>query len=427
MVKQILTHKTTVLLLLGLLLMLPMQWILDLNQERQAYRRQAIEKIMGSASGPQRLIGPVLVQPFVREVTLHDGKEVKRYQERLLRYRLPQRLDAHIGMEVTPRTLGIYQAQVYQAKVTLSGTLDADPDWQVPADAVAETPYLSLALSDARGISQIPTLTLGGKSLEVMPGARLGQLAGVHAPLTTDAGGRFEVALTLQGMERLALVPVGRDSSLTLAGNWPHPNFLGDFLPTSREVTQEGFNARWQTSWFATDMESRLPDLIEEHSDTLPAFATSLVQPVDHYQQNERSAKYALLFIGLTFLAVVMGELLRGLRIHPIQYALVGMSLVIFYLVLLALTEQIGFTPAYLLASLACVLLNAVYLSQALGGPRAGLAFAGLQALLYTVLYGLLQAEDLALLLGALLLLLILALVMMLTRTFDWYALNRRE
>ena len=425
MVKQILTHKTTLLLLLSLLLMLPMQWILDLNQERQAYRRQAIEKIMGSASGPQRLIGPILVQPFVREVMLNDGKEWKRHQERLLRYSLPQRLDAQIGMEVTPRHLGIYQAQVYQSVITLSGTLGTQSDWQVPDDAVAETPYLSLALSDARGISQIPAVTLAGKSREVVPGARLGQLAGVHVPLTVGEGGNFEVKLALQGMESIALVPIGRDSSLTLAGNWPHPSFLGDFLPTSREVNSAGFTARWQTSWFATDMESRLPSLIEGQSETLPAFTTSLVQPVDHYQQNERSAKYALLFIGLTFLAVVMGELLRGLRIHPIQYALVGMSLVIFYLVLLALTEQIGFTPAYLLASLACVLLNGAYLSQSLGGARAGLAFAGLQALLYGVLYGLLQAEDLALLLGALLLLLILALVMMLTRKFDWYALSR--
>jgi inner membrane protein len=153
----------------------------------------------------------------------------------------------------------------------------------------------------------------------------------------------------------------------------------------------------------------------------LPAFSVSLVQPVDHYQLNERAAKYALLFIGLTFLSFFMFELLRGLRVHPIQYALVGMGLAIFYLVLLALTEHLGFGWAYLIASLASVALNGFYLSHVLGGPRQGLGFAALLGLVYAILFGLLQAQETALLLGALLLFAILALIMVLTRKLDWY------
>lgn len=348
--------------------------------------------------------------------------------ETLYRYLLPEQLDATVDMEVTPRKLGIYQAQPYQANVTLTGQLPSLPDWQPPRNSIPGQPYLSLVVSDARGITQIPAITLANEPLAVIPGARLGTLSGVHVPLTTkqQQGGRFEVRFSLQGMEKFSLIPIGRDSKLTLSGNWPHPNFLGDFLPTSRKVQEKGFNAHWQTSWFATDMENQFHDSIFGPSEKLPSFSVSLVQPVDHYQLNERATTYALLFIGLTFLSFFMFELLKGLRVHPIQYALVGMGLAIFYLVLLALTEHLGFGWAYLIATLSSVALNGFYLSYVLGGPKQGMGFAAQLGLVYAILFGLLQAEETALLLGALLLFAILALVMVLTRKLDWYRVMSR-
>ncbi|MEH8176233.1 cell envelope integrity protein CreD [Aeromonas veronii] len=423
MVKQIFTHKIFLLLLLSLLLMVPVQSIMELNRERQAYRAQAIKQIMASTSGPQRLIGPVIVLPYTRELILTNGKETRREVETRYRYLLPEQLTATANMEVTPRKLGIYQAQLYQANVTLTGQLPAIPDWQPPRDSIRGQPYLSLIVSDARGIIQIPTITFANELLTVTPGARLGNRSGVHVPLTTkqQQGGWFDIKISLQGMEKFTLIPVGRDSKLTLSGNWPHPNFLGDFLPTTRTVKDQGFNADWQTSWFATDMENQFPDMIQSAPKHLPSFSVSLVQPVDHYQLNERAAKYALLFIGLTFISFFMFELLKGLRVHPIQYALVGMGLAIFYLVLLALTEHLGFGWAYLVAALASVLLNGFYLSHVLGGPKQGIGFAALLGLVYAILYSLLQAEEIALLLGALLLFATLALIMLLTRKLDWY------
>ncbi|KXU79408.1 cell envelope integrity protein CreD [Aeromonas enteropelogenes] len=430
MVKQIFSHKIVLLLLLSLLLMVPVHSIMELNRERQAYRSQAIHSIMASSSGPQRLLGPVLVQPYTRTVTVEqDGKRFER-TEQLYRYRLPEQLNVQAGMVVTPRKLGIYQAQVYQTRLSLSGRLPTGKD-DKPQDLddtdptlVAGNPYLSLVLSDARGISSVPALQLGEQRIPFAPGARLGdKLAGIHAPLPAlaDDEGIFHIELDLQGMNALEVVPLGQDSKLNLNGNWPHPNFIGDFLPASRTLTEKGFDASWQSSWFATDMESRFNRMMKGASGDLPAFSVSLVQPVDHYQLNERAAKYALLFIGLTFLSFFMFELLKGLRVHPIQYALVGMGLVIFYLVLLALTEHLGFALAYLLAGLASVALNGFYLSHVLGGPRQGIGFATLLGLVYAILFGLLQAEEIALLLGALLLFAILALIMVLTRKLDWY------
>lgn len=434
MVKQIFSHKIFLLLLLSLLLMVPVQSIMELNRERQAYRSQAIHSIMASSSGPQRLLGPVVVQPYTRTVTVEqDGKRFERKLQ-LYRYLLPEQLDVRASMEVTPRKLGIYQAQVYHTRISLSGRLptelngkaliSGEPDLTVDATdpaLVAGTPYLSLVLSDARGINSVPELQLGEQRIPFAPGALLGDgLAGIHAPLNALPGGgdAFHIELDLQGMNELEVVPLGQDSKLQLSGNWPHPNFIGDFLPGSRTLTAQGFDASWQSSWFATDMESRFNRMMKGAGGDLPAFSVSLVQPVDHYQLNERAAKYALLFIGLSFF---MFELLRGLRVHPIQYALVGMGLAIFYLVLLALTEHLGFGWAYLIAGLASVALNGFYLSHVLGGPRQGLGFAALLGLVYAILFGLLQAQEIALLLGALLLFVILALIMVLTRKLDWY------
>ncbi|WP_429012933.1 cell envelope integrity protein CreD [Aeromonas veronii] len=430
MVKQIFTHKIFLLLLLSLLLMVPVQSIMELNRERQIYRNQAIQSIMASSSGPQRLMGPVIVQPYTRSVTVEqDGKRFVR-QEQTYRYLLPEQLDVQATMEVTPRKLGIYQAQVYQTRLSLSGRLPTAAQLQESAplagddELVAGKPYLSLVLSDARGINSVPELQLGKLRTPFAPGARLGStLAGIHAPLDSlpQQDGTFHLELNLQGMNELEVVPLGRESKLQLAGNWPHPNFIGDFLPASRSLNQEGFNASWQTSWFATDMESRFNRAMNGGEGVLPTFSVSLVQPVDHYQLNERAAKYALLFIGLTFISFFMFELLKGLRVHPIQYALVGMGLAIFYLVLLALTEHLGFGWAYLVAALASVLLNGFYLSHVLGGPKQGIGFAALLGLVYAILYSLLQAEEIALLLGALLLFATLALIMLLTRKLNWY------
>ncbi|WP_324041468.1 cell envelope integrity protein CreD [Aeromonas caviae] len=437
MVKQIFTHKIALLLLLCLLMMIPVHAIMELNRERQAYRSQAIHSIMASHSGPQRLMGPVLVQPYTRTVTVEqDGKHFER-KEQVYRYLLPKRLDVRASMEVTPRKLGIYQAQIYHSRLSLSGLMPTsladkglvagNPNLSFdPADPalVPGKSYLSLILSDARGISRVPELQWGEQRIPFAPGAQLGDgRVGIHAPLDAlpDEDGRFHIELDLQGMNALEIVPLGQDSRFHLSGNWPHPNFLGDFLPGERTLADQGFEASWQTSWFATDMESRFNRMMKGAGTKLPSFSVSLVQPVDHYQLNERAAKYALLFIGLTFISFFMFELLKGLRVHPIQYALVGMGLAIFYLVLLALTEHLGFTWAYLIAALASVALNGFYLSHVLGGPKQGMGFAALLGLVYAILFGLLQAEETALLLGALLLFATLALVMGLTRKLDWY------
>ncbi len=205
---------------------------------------------------------------------------------------------------------------------------------------------------------------------------------------------------------------------------------MGSFLPVERQVSQSGFTAQWESSWFANNLGVEFQEVMDSGSDKrladLPQFSTSLIETVDQYQLNQRSVKYALLFIGLTFLAFFLIEVLQQVRVHLVQYALVGIALVMFYVLLLALSEHIGFDAAYLLASAACVGQIGVYLAAILGSWPRGAGLASLLAALYAVLFGLLQSEDNALLLGSLLLFGVLTLVMMLTRNLDWFAMTAR-
>jgi inner membrane protein len=223
-------------------------------------------------------------------------------------------------------------------------------------------------------------------------------------------------------------VPVGAATSVSLSSKWPHPGFGGRILPEAgTRVSSDGFSAQWRTSHFATNLaqlherclQSRQCDAFNQH-----ALALSFVQPVDLYQTVERSVKYGFLFIGLTFAAFFLLEVLQRRAIHPVQYALVGFALALFFLLLIALAEHLGFALAYAIAASACVALNGYYIAHALQSARRGAAFGVALAALYGLLYVILRAEDHALLMGSALVFACLALAMIATRRVDWYAIG---
>ncbi|CNH54104.1 cell envelope integrity protein CreD [Yersinia kristensenii] len=428
MFKSVLFWKIAALLGLILLMMIPKEMLLNVINERSGYRQSVVDKVSDSTSRAQKILGPLIVVPYSEWIeTEVDGKKQGQWVSRH-RYLLPDVMTVTGAPDVEVRQLGIYQAQVYQGVLNFHGQFESSSLDDLDRDGVTiGTPSLVLALSDSRGIQQISPLSLGSTKINFEPGAFLGRKAqGVHAPLTIEQvrQRKFDVnfTLTLAGTNSLAVVPVGRSSELTLQSNWPHPNFVGEFLPLQRKVDEKGFRAHWSSNWLANSMNINFAgDNVRFDFDELPAFTTSLIEPVDHYQLTERAIKYAILFIGLTFFSFFLLESLTSLRVHPIQYLLVGAALVLFYLMLLAFSEHLGFTWAYIIASLSCSSLIAIYLSAVLGGWLRGGLFAGGLLLLYGVLFGLLQSEDNALLLGAGLLFIILAAVMLLTRRLDWY------
>ena len=251
---------------------------------------------------------------------------------------------------------------------------------------------------------------------------------GIHMPMplltpqqkTLDV----EFTLNLNGTGSFSVAPLGRNSQLQLTSNWAHPGFLGDFLPVSREVSPSGYSARWQSSWFANNMARFFMDDREIEWRQLPAFNVNVTTPADRYQLTDRATKYAILLISLTFMAFFVFESLTQCRLHPMQYLLVGLSLVMFYLILLALSEHIGFTPSWIVASLIGALINGVYLNAVLKGWLNSFLFVCALLLLDGVMWMLLRSEDSALLLGTGVLLLALSALMFLTRRVDWYTLS---
>ena len=460
-----LASKIFTLLVFVFILLLPVSAIMGLIDERASYREEVVRQISSSTSGKQILVGPILVIPYKYkywelEPQTDDTRTEKVYVEKTRRanyYVLPEALDANTQLRVESRHLGIYQAQVYESETTFFGQFSLPIIAEMEAANIeVGQPYLSVGIADVRGIRDIPKLVIehaddvtvtGNKANTVsfQAGTSIPSMSsGLHAPVSLASFQQpqkftYNFKLSLQGTGSLAFVPIGETSSYSLKGDWPHPNFLGNFLPTHRDITDTGFSARWNSTWLANEMNNHLrlgtndcgfnstrecKSVSGIDIQRLPAFYTSLVETVDQYQLNQRSVKYAFLFIGLTFIAFFLMEVLKTLRVHPVQYILVGAALILFYLLLLALSEHVGFNLAYLTASAACVGLITYYVSHVLGGFQRGLGFGALLGILYGSLWGLLQSVDNSLLLGSLLLFVVLALVMIITRKLDWYGLS---
>lgn len=437
--------KLGVVLLLVLLLFIPLLLIDGVVDERQGLRNDVLLDIARSSSHSQRLTGPLLVVPYrktVREWRTHEKTGTRYLEEREKRgrlYFLPERFVVDGNLTTELRARGIYEARLYHASTAISGRFEIPAQLGIAedfADYRFEPAFLSLGVSDIRGIKNDLRLGLGDQRVAFAPGSNellLG--SGVHAtlPQWEVAGAHafdFAFDLDLLGSSQLDIVPVGRETQVKLSSDWRHPSFVGNFLPSDREIDASGFRANWQTSFFATNMQEVLTECDsgrECYGLANSGFGVSLVDPVDQYLKTDRAIKYALLFIGLTFAAFFLFEVLKRLAIHPVQYGLVGLALAMFYLLLVSLSEHLGFAAAYGISSVSCVLLIGFYLAFVLRSALRAAGFSAGLAALYGLLYGLLSAEDYALLMGSLLVFSLLACVMLLTRKLDWYGLGKPE
>lgn len=415
---------------LGLLLMIPLLQVQGLVSERQGLEFEARAKIAERWGGEQAVGGPVLVVPMRKQVQTDKGI-VTTYD--VAHFLLPERLHVEGSLETEKRRYGIYETPVYTAVLRFSGHFEpaaiaamgsagGDPQWSAAS--------LRVPVRDVRGIRQVSALRIDGRELTFGPG---GQVAGVSAtevdwPLDGGAAQRplpFSFELRLAGTAVLRFLPLARQTDVSLASAWPDPSFMGAFLPASHDTGTQGFSAQWQV----LDLNRAFGQSWSEGQNDAPAllnsgFGVELYQPVDTYQRNERAGKYGVLFIALTFAALFLFDVLGRWRVHPVQYLLVGVALCTFYVVLLALSEQVGFGVAYLLAALVVVAIIGGYARAAARSGAAGTTLGGLLAFVYALLYGLVISEQYSLLMGAVALLVAVAILMYLTRRVDWYALG---
>ncbi len=440
--KHTLLKKMLVIGLLVGLLVVPLAMIQGVVYERSAYRDQASYSIAQSWTGSQNVIGPLLVVPYkVHRSEKYWDENLKRYERRQVTYErqfyiAPQKLTIDADVKTETRKRGIYAVPVYHGDFAFKGRFDpgelgellkARDDERIELQSA----YLSVVTSDVRGIESQPMLSWGGKTYEFVADAHIkGLRDGMHATvggLTPDDDAvDFKFALSLRGMENLGFSPVGKSNTVTMKANWPSPSFMGRYLPTTRSIDEEGFTATWNVSSFSSNVPKILDTCATNSCAGLADdwFGVKLFNSVDVYQQSDRSVKYGILFILLTFVAFFLFEVMKGLRLHPMQYLLVGLDLSVFYLLLISLSEHMVFGAAYLIATLASTSLIAFYVSSVLRSIKLGGMIGVALLLLYAMLYAILGSEDNALLMGALLIFGVLSLVMVVTRRVDWYAIT---
>lgn len=441
-----LAWKILMVLAMTLAILVPLTMIRGVIHDRQAYRTQAVERVARSYAGAQGIAGPVLVVPYVESVEV-EKKDDRGTTRTVLRERdgqwtfFPEVLDVAGRVAPSTRRVGLHEVRVYELAAQMAATfavrIPADPDPQRPRRI--GRPWLSVGIGDVRGLAGVPRLRVDGVEVPLRQGLGSRDGSGLHARLVAPRAGRrlaldARLDFALGGTESLALAPLGARNRVVLDSPWRHPQFNGAFLPRDPTLDENGFHAEWAVSSLASNAQAQYlagatlpwPESSRSPSASageggLDAIGVSLVDPVNPYSQADRASKYGLLFVLLTFVGFFMFELIKQLRIHPIQYGLVGLALAIFFLLLVSLSEHVAFGLAYLAASVACIGLLGYYLAHVLRSRVRGLGFAAMLALLYAALYGLLVSEDNALALGAGLLFCILAAIMAITRRVDWY------
>ena len=433
-----------------LVLMVPLQLIKSLIAERESRSVEVAEEIGELWSGPQRIAGPVLSVPVQGRVAYDASGSPFRRNSRL--YVLPDDLEIESTVETLERRRGMYETAVYTARLVVRGRFRLPPTGTLGGDVMSvdwQEAVLSLGVSELRGLSESPTLKWRGRDLELDPLAStpeiLGQGVSARVPLTVgsevdgiEADGTeaddgelaFEATLAVRGSGSLYFLPLGRETRVDMTSDWPDPSFQGAFLPSSSEIRDDGFTASWSIPSFARDYPQHWIPGGETQRDLEigeSAFGLEWLVPVDFYQQTERCVKYGLLFLTLTFATFFLFELLNGLRIHPLQYLMVGFAMCLFYQLLLAVSEHVGFEPAYLAAVAATVGLITSYSASVLRTrQRAGILGTAL-VVLYGVLFVLVRLETYTLLVGSVGLFAVLAAFMYLTRRIDWYEIGRAQ
>jgi inner membrane protein len=410
--------------------------VLGTVSERSERRAEVYGEMGKIIAESQTIVGPVVVIPYElhtqKSITDKDGR--RQTSTEIIRrehFILPKHLTIDGQMKVESRFRSLYEFLMYGTQINFKGnfSLSKSAEIFVPTEATLHklSPYLVVMVKDNRGMTTIPLVSWNAKSLPVqagLNGLKVKSFGGFHSNLPLDAlegdNVSFSINMYLRGTQSFGFVPIGEETRATIQSDWPHPSFQGAALPKSHKIFDQGFRAEWDATYFSTNISEFFLNDLDPLTLQKQEVVINLVQPVDIYQQTERSLKYGFLMIGLTFAAFMAFETIKQLSIHPIQYAFVGLDLVIFYVLLLALSEHISFDKAYGSASLASIGLLAFYLRYVLRSWKHAISFAVSIALLNSVIYGILMSEDYALLYGAIMLFSLLAIAMIATRRVDW-------
>lgn len=413
-----------------LLLMIPNAMVQDLIYERAGLQNSVVQEVGAKWGKAQILIGPILAIPFREELKKSDGKIVEIIKTA---YFLPENLKIEGTLIPEIRKRSLYKVNLYKADLILSGNfseLGLDFLALRPEQFQWEKAKIILGIPDMGGIEDNIFLKWGEKDLRMQPGIAQSKVlnSGVSVPVDLMGNEKnipFNVNLKLRGSETIHFAPIGKETIANINSSWPTPSFEGNFLPKNRDISEQGFTAEWKVLDFNRNYPQQW--IGNENQLAHNTFGLKLFDSVDEYTKNTRSAKYAFLLISLSFMVFFFFEIINGLNIHSIQYIFIGLAISIFYILLLSLSEHIGFNGAYWISTLAILGLITAYSSAILKDKKRTAILAGIIGALYTFIFIILQLEDYALLAGSIGLFLVLAVAMLLSRKIDWYNLKRPE
>ena len=439
--------KIGILLLLILGSLVPLSLVRSLVLERKALSSSVEHELAATWGGAQRIVGPILVVPFEEDELVQmpnpDRSALAAYVDNLvttrhLLYLLPEELDVDGRTTTSIRRRGIYEVPLFTADMSFAGRFGL-PDLEAIDIAPQrrffwKDAWVEAYISDLSGALNPIVLNWDGRSIPFRIGTE--EIAGsaqIVAPLALEgvddlSEATFAFEIELNGSDSIGALPLGRATRMALASDWPHPSFFGGMLPASSTIGPEGFEANWQVSHFARQLPQQWRDN-DVKLDTLisrarvDGLAVRMVESVDHYLKAERSVKYGVLFVVLVCGVLFAFEVMAGGRVHVVQYGFVAAAVCIFFLLLLSLSEVLGFALAYALSAAMSLLLIAPYAAKVSRSWRQGATAGALLAGVYGYLYVTLQSEDHALIMGSLLLFVALAALMFATRNVDWYAL----
>lgn len=422
--------KIGVVILLILILLIPTAMVKGLIDEREQTQINAIEEISAKWATEQTITGPFISIPYDRYIeTITKKDSIKKYiKMREFIHILPKNL--RIDGEVIPekRYRGIYEVVVYESTLSIKGdfsSFDLQSLEIERKDIHLDKAYISIGVSDLKGIENQVALIWNSQAISFDSGVPNNDIisSGISTQLNLsndiDNLNSFSVEINLKGSQQLYFLPVGKTTEVQLKSNWRTPSFNGEYLPDFRNINTHGFEAKWTILHLNRNYPQWWTNT--QYYIHNSSFGTDLILPVDNYKKSDRVAKYALLFIGLTFLVFFFVEVLGKVFIHPIQYLLVGLALVIFYTLLLSFSEHMIFNLAYMLATFLTLVLVSFYAYAILKSKKLAVLIFGILLIMYAFIFTIIQLEDYALLLGSLGVFTILALVMYYSRAIDWY------
>jgi inner membrane protein len=422
--------KVGIIFFLILILMIPTSMVESLIHEREGVQTKAIDEVSSKWGNGQTISGPFISIPFDKYIKRFNKKDSINEIIKLKEWAhfLPEELKIQGNIIPEKRYRGIYEVVVYESKLKIQGNFDnidfkkLDIDKK---DVHFDKATINIGINDLKGIEKQVTINWNNKDFSFNSGTSTKHIisSGINAvvPIRKDSITNyiFTTEIDLKGSQYLYFTPVGKTTDININSNWNTPSFTGMYLPDERTVSSTGFNSKWNILHLNRNYPQEW--IGNDYGIDSSSFGTDLLLPVDNYKKSYRVARYAILFLVLTFITFFFVEIMSKVFIHPIQYLLVGIAIIVFYTLLLSISEHIKFNLAYIIASILTISLVSLYTISILKSKQIGLLIFGILLIMYSFIFTIIQLEDYALLIGSLGMFTILCIVMYYSRKIDWY------